>query len=209
MTSSLWKHGVAVALLTVSLTDVALARPSVFVKANQTPYPSVWYNQDMEGRILGKSVGQITTEQLDQFIANSREYGSYKVCSVEAVQADTYVGMDRDTQEQIDNRQNGTWGLRAVTPDGRALSAQTVLWEGCDGEESGRGVALLVTDEKTSEILTFEPMYGGDKPLWVLFLHPKTRDELFAYSDCTECGSLTRVYYDVTRRKIYSEYNGH
>lgn len=142
-------------------------------------------------------------------------YGVYRVCSLEAVQPDTYVGIDRATQAEIDETQpQAAWRATGVTPDGRRVVGQSVLFEGCDPEDP-RGAALLVTDAATGEVLHWEPL--GERivrsvsvPSWVLFLHSKEGDhDLFSYSGCLECGDRTHVYYDVTRRRIYTEYNGH
>ena len=72
-----------------------------------------------------------------------------------------------------------------------------------------------VSDSTTNEILRWEPLgeqvglNGKSYTAWVVFLSPKKSDELFSYSGCTECGAKTNVYYDVTRKRIYTEYNGH
>jgi hypothetical protein len=142
-------------------------------------------------------------------------YSPYRVCALEAVQSDTFVGIDRKTQTEIDEyRASVTWRQVGITPDGRKLLGQSVVFEGCDAEDP-RGAALLVTDQTTGEILRWESIgdrirEGGKSfPTWALFLSPKEGDELFSYSGCTECGASTDVYYDVTRKKIYLEYNGH
>lgn len=46
-------------------------------------------------------------------------------------------------------------------------------------------------------------------PTWALFLLAPLGDELFAYSDCSECGARTNVFYDGRRKHVYVEYNGH
>ena len=189
----------------------AEAKPSAFIRGNAG---LAWYIAPMEARILSKNAGATTAERLSKFLEGSMEYYSYKVCSLEAVFPDTYVGIDKATQLEIDTAQKtAIWRLPVTTPDGRKISAQSVLFEGCDDEDP-RGAALLINDAATGEILSFQPLgsYGEGEtshPAWVLFLWPKQGDELFSYSGCSECGSRTRVYYDVTRKKIYTEYNGH
>lgn len=50
---------------------------------------------------------------------------------------------------------------------------------------------------------------GDAAPTWALFLWLPEGDELFGFSDCSECGARTDVYYDGRRKHIYTEYNGH
>ena len=189
----------------------ALAKPSVFIRGDPG---RAWYITPMEARILAKNAGATTAGKLSAFLEETMEYDPYKVCSLEAVQPDTYVGIDKATQLEIDAAQkDAVWRISTATPDGRKISAQSVLFEACE-EGDPRGAALLISDAATGEILFFAPLgtYGsGEKsyPAWVLFLWPTSGDELFSYSGCSECGSRTRVYYDVTRKKIYTEYNGH
>jgi hypothetical protein len=169
----------------------------------------------MNARILGQSAGPVTTERLSAYLEREMIYGVYRICSLEAVQPDTYVGIDRATQAEINATQpEAAWRATGVTPDGRRVVGQSVLFEGCDPGDP-RGAALLVTDATTGEVLHWEPLgervvRGVSVPSWVLFLHSKEGDhDVFSYSGCAECGDRTYVYYDVTRRRIYTEYNGH
>ena len=188
------------------------AAPSVFVRrADGTP----WWSSPMEARILGQSAGSVTAERLSAYIGGTMIFSPYRVCALEAVQPDTFVGLDRATQEEIEaTRPYVAWRIQGVTPDGRRVVGQSVVFEGCHPDDP-RGAALLVTDEASGEILRWEPLGehigedGRRYRAWVLFLEPKDGDELFGYSECTECGNRTNVYYDVTRRRIYTEYNGH
>lgn len=173
-----------------------------------------WWTRQMDARILGKAAGPVSTKALSAYLDRTMLYSSYAVCSLEPAQGDTFVGIDRATQAEIDaTRAQVAWRAEAVTPDGRKVLGQSVVFEGCD-EEDPRGAALLVTDSATGEILRWEPI--GDQvreqkcfPAWALFVSPRGGDELFSYSGCTECGAQTNVYYDVTRKRIYTEYNGH
>ena len=190
----------------------ATATPSVFV---QSEPGGVWWNGQMNARILGQAVGPVTAERLSAYLEQELVYGPYRVCSLEAVQADTFVGVDRATQAEINATQpHVAWRATGVTPDGRRVVGQSVVFEGCDAEDP-RGAALLVTDAASGEILRWEPLGGrtlGGRsvPTWVMFISPKQGDhDLFSYSYCTECGDRTYVYYDVTRRRIYTEHNGH
>jgi hypothetical protein len=168
----------------------------------------------MEARVLGKAAGSVTLAPLNSFIEKSREYYAFKACALESVTSGTFVGLDKETQAEIDaSAREARWQIAAITPDGRKVLAQSVLFEACDDEDL-KGGALLVTDIGTGEVLLFEPLgtytSGGKTfPAWAMFLWPKRTDELFGYSGCTECGDLTRVYYDVTRKRLYTEYNGH
>jgi hypothetical protein len=198
--------------IALAASAAAGAAPSVFV---QSEPGGVWWNGQMNARILGRAAGPVTTERLSTSIERELVYGSYRVCSLEAVQADTYVGIDRATQAEVNaTRPHVIWRINGVTPNGRRVVGQSVVFEGC-GAEDPRGAALLVTDATSGEILRWEPIgpttvAGRSVPSWVIFLNPKQGDhDLFSYSYCTECGDRTYVYYDVTRRRVYTEHNGH
>lgn len=204
------KFAMTLAALSASVT--ANATPSVFV---QSEPGGVWWNGQMNARILGQAAGPVTVERLSAYLERELIYGPYRVCSLEAVQADTYVGIDRATQAEINaTLPHVAWRASGVTPDDRRVLGQSVVFEGCDAEDP-RGAALLVTDAASGEILRWEPLgertLGGRSiPTWVMFVSPKEGDhDLFSYSYCTECGDRTYVYYDVTRRRIYTEHNGH
>jgi hypothetical protein len=111
---------------------------------------------------------------------------------------------------QFDKQGLTVYRVAATTPDGRPVIGQTVLFESCDGEIKGAGV--LTYDARTNEILMFDEITSADRPYWFAFLHPntnKTESMLFSYSSCLECGASTAVYFDVTRKRVYTEYNGH
>ena len=192
-----WIRAVGVASMAIA-ASAAGAAPSVFIKADST---TPFWNGTAEARILGKSAGRVTATVLSK-------------CALEAASADSFVGLDRESQAGIDAcRPHVTWRAEATAPGGRRVIGQSVLFESCDGEL--KGAALLVTDAATNEILRWEPLGNGvddrgqSVPSWVMFIKPAEGDELFGYSGCTECGARTNVYYDLTRKKIYTEYNGH
>lgn len=198
----------------LGLSTAALAAPSVFVTAEKN---QSWWRGDIQARILGTAAGPVTADKLSAYIEETQIFNSYRVCALEAVQPDSFVGVDRETQTLIDAyRGQVAWRAEAVAPGGRKILGQSVLFEGCDGEEV-EGAALLVTDAATGEILRWQPLGsftgddGRERPAWVLFMTPREEggDELFSFSHCTECGARTNVYYDVTRKRIYTEYNGH
>ena len=203
-----WLIGVPLALMASTL---AVASPSVFVRGESG---FAWWLREMEGRILGKAAGPVTAEKLSAYLAVTMIYSPYKVCSLEAAQLDSFVGIDRATQAEIqESGQHAVWRIEATTPDGRPVVGHSVIFEGCD-EEDPRGAALLVTDKNSGEVRRWQVLgqnYNGEKsyPAWVMFLHPKQGDELFSFSGCLECGDRTHVYYDVTRKSIYTEHNGH
>lgn len=202
-------------LMTVAalvFATIASAAPSVFVR---TESGASWWIREMEARILGKSSGTVTADQLTAYLKETILYSPYEVCSLEAVQGDTFVGLDRATQNEIDEtKPHVAWRIDATTPDGRRVVGQSVVFEAC-AENDPRGAAILVTDAETREILRWAPigdqvgLNGKSYPAWALFLSAKESDELFSYSGCTECGARTYVYYDVSRKQIYTEYNGH
>jgi hypothetical protein len=193
-------------------TSVATATPSVFV-SDESGFG--WWLRKADARILGQSAGSVTTAELSAYIEETMPFSPYRVCFMEAVQADTFVGIDRATQAAIEaTLPDVAWQVEGVTPDGRKVLGQSVIFEGCHPDEP-RGAALLVTDPASGEILRWEPLGdriredGRSYPAWALFLSPSESDDLFSYSGCPECGARTSVYYDVTRRQIYTEYNGH
>ena len=194
------------------IPNIASATPSVFVR-NEKGY--AWWTRKMEARILGQSAGSVTAKRLSDFLEETMVYYPYRVCSLEQIQHDTYVGIDRATQADI----NATLGdlnsrLMVTAPDGRQLIGTSVVFEGCDPDDP-RGAALLITDAASGEILRWiltgnrADERGNEYPNWTLFMSKSEGDELFSYSRCTECGDQTNVYYDVTRKKIYLEHNGH
>jgi hypothetical protein len=190
----------------------ALADPNVFVRSESGV---AWWNGTMEARIIGQQAGNVTTRKLSDYLAEEMVFSPYAICSLKSVDASTFVGLDKQSQEQITTYlPHVSWRQLGKAPDGREIIGQIVLFEGCDKEDP-RGAALLATDAKTSEILKWLPIgdaigeKGATQPTWVMFMEPGEGGELFAYSGCTECGARTSVYYDVTRKKIYTEYNGH
>jgi hypothetical protein len=203
---------IVAAVLGASIASSASAAPSVFVRPAGN---GAWWLAEMEGRVLQKAAGPITAEAVSAHILETTIYDVYTVCSLEAVGNDTFVGLDRQSQEEIDLTETAVrWRIDTVTAEGRAITAQSVIYEACDDDEK-RGAALLVSDASTNKILRWIPIgpryVGDDKivPTWVLFLLPPEGDELFGYSGCSECGARTDVYYDGRRQHIYVEYNGH
>ena len=209
---ALFSGALALALPSAS----ASARPSVFVHPAAKGAPSSWYNLKMDARILGQTAGGVTTAQVNKFIEAHKEFNTYTVCSLEAVGADTFVGLDKVTQNEIDASLKGNLPAFDVTsPDGRKVMVRAVVFEACDGDET-KGAAILITDPLSNAVLTWEPMgewerNGESVPVWAVFLDnkPYDKDASFSYSLCQECGAVTAVYYDVRRKKFYFEYNGH
>lgn len=200
-----------VALLVSAWSVATSAAPSVFVKGEPSRN---WWDGTMNARILGKAAGPVTVQKLSDYIGETMIYYSYSICSLEAVGPDSFVGIDRTTQAEIDAyRAMSSWRAESIAPGGRRILGQSVLFEACD--DGPRGAALLATDAATGEILRWQPMgnytdsAGREVPIWVMFLDAKEGDELFSTSLCRECGDRTNVYYDVTRRHVYAEHNGH
>jgi hypothetical protein len=201
---------VAIAAL---VSSQSLAAPSVFIPADS----SAWWTADKaQGRVLGSSAGSVTAEKLSSCIEATEIYDTYKVCSLASVAHDTFVGLGKKTQDEIGQTVRGiAWRLMAEAPGGRRFLAQSVLYEACNDAEN-RGGAVLVTDARTGEIMMFERMgifTTNSGPIWTAFLSLPAKEDtdppLFSYSHCTECGVETHIYYDVTRKKLYTEYNGH
>jgi hypothetical protein len=195
------------------LSSAASAAPSVFIPAGSSAW---WTADNAQGRVIGTTAGGITAAQLSKFIESTEIFSPYKVCSLTTVANDTYIGLDKKTQDDIIQTLKAVhWRAEGITPAGKRIVAQSVLYEACDDPEN-RGAAVLVTDLQSSEVMMFERMgvfTTNSSPIWTAFLSKPERDDtdppLFSYSHCTECGAATNVYYDVTRKKLYTEYNGH
>jgi hypothetical protein len=203
-------------LVLLALHGASAAAPSVFVRSEQGR--SWWNTSTAESRVIGTSAGIITTAKLSKFVEDTVIYDAYKVCALSPVSADTYVGVDKAMQDEINaTTKLVTWRFNSRTPNGVPLLIQSVLFEPCDGDVGG--AAVLVTDAQSGEIMLWQPMGSFNtssnvtKPVVTAFLkRPEAGDKdppLFSYSSCTECGESTAVYYDVTRRKLYTVYNGH
>jgi hypothetical protein len=195
-----------------SMSAPAFAEPSVFVRGESG---MAWWNGNMEARIIGQQANTVTAKKLSAYLAEEMVFSPYEICSLKSVDASTFVGLDKQTQEGISSTlPHVSWRQEGKAPDGREIIGQIVLFEGCYPDDP-RGAALLATDRETTEILKWQPIgdtirdKGVRQPTWVMFMEPGEDGELFAYSGCTECGARTSVYYDVTRKKIYTEYNGH
>ena len=194
-------------------SSAATAAPSVFIPPDS---PAWWTAEKVQGRVIGTTAGRVTAAQLSKFIELTEQFYAYKVCSLASIANDTYVGLDKKTQDEIVQTLKGVeWRVENVRPGGGRIVAQNVLYEACDDAEN-RGAAVLVIDAQSSEIMMFERMgvfTSSSSPIWTAFLSkPEPGDPdppLFSYSHCTECGAATGVYYDVTRKKLYTEYNGH
>lgn len=191
----------------------ASAAPSVFIPGGS----SAWWTADNgQGRVIGTNASGVSAARLSEYIEATESFYPYKVCSLTAVVQDTYVGLDRKIQDEIDQTvKSAQWRVEGVTPDGRRVLAQSVLYEACDDPEN-RGAAVLVTDARTNQVLLFERMgvfTSNKSPIWTAFLRKPEPDDpdppLLYYSHCMECGAATAVYYDVSRKKLYTEYNGH
>lgn len=199
------------AALACALPTTAVAAPSVFVQSEQGS--AFWNSGKTVGRILDKQAGPVTTKALTQFIAGARTYFPYEICALSSATRDSYVGVDKAAAEELlayDGNNAPIYRTAATTPDGRQVIAQAVLFESCGGDI--KGAAVLTYDARTGAVLMFEEVTDSEKSHWFAFLSPNTDKSdslLFTYSACLECGSSTAVYYDVTRKKIYTEYNGH
>lgn len=207
---------VAIILALVVHATVAAA-PSVFLRSE--PGRAWWNVLNAESRVIGTFAGAVSTAKLSKFIEDTETYNVYKVCALSAVAGDTYVGVDKAIQDEINaTLRSVSFKIDARTPNGIPVVAQSVLYEAC-GDTDNRGAAVLVTNAQTSEVLlfvpmgSFEPTPGVYKPILTAFLSKPEQAAidapLFTFSSCTECGAATAVYYDVTRRKLYTEYNNH
>src|SRR3546814_9324401 len=115
------------------------AAPSVFVKKETN---SMWWDGAMNARIFGQAAGPVTVKKLSDFIGETMIYYSYTVCSLEPVGPDTFGGIDRDTQTEIDGyKAQSSWRAESVAPGGSRILGQRVVFEGC--AEGPRGAALL------------------------------------------------------------------
>lgn len=197
--------------LLLFVSSAAVAAPSVFVQS--VPGSAFWNSEKNVGRVIETQVGPITAKALTKFIAEDRIYYPYEVCNLTGVSRETYVGVDKaaaDALAQYDKQGLTTYRVAAKTPDGRPVIGQAVLFESCDGDLKGAGVVTY--DARSNEILMFEEITSSERPYWFVFLHPnadKSDSMLFSYASCLECGESTAVYFDVTRKRVYTEYNRH
>lgn len=197
--------------LMLFMSTAAAAAPSVFVQSAQGR--AFWNSEKNIGRVMETQAGLVTAKALTKFIDENRAYYEYEVCNLTAVTPDTYVGVDKaaaDEMAQFDQQGMTNYRVAATTPDGRPVVGQAVLFESCDGDLKGAGV--LTYDARSNEVLMFEEITSSEEPYWFVFLQPntdKTDSKLFSYSPCLECGASTAVYFDVTRKRVYTEYNGH
>jgi|GEM_PF-6381910 len=81
------------------LATSAEAAPSVFVPAADAAAKDNWYQRKMVARILGRSVGKTSLEHINAYLKDHVLYDAYTVCTVEPVEADTYVGLDKPTNQ--------------------------------------------------------------------------------------------------------------
>ena len=86
----------------------------------------------MNARVLGRAAEPVMVERLSSYLEKDLIYGSYRVCSFQAVQANTFVRIDRATQVDVNaTLPNVAWRANGVTPDRRRVVGQRVLFEGC------------------------------------------------------------------------------
>lgn len=79
-----WIRAFGVASMAIA-ASAAGAAPSVFIKADST---TPFWNGTAEARILGKSAGRVTATVLSK-------------CALEAASADSFVGLDRESQAEL------------------------------------------------------------------------------------------------------------
>src|SRR3546814_19134050 len=111
----------------------------------------MWWDGAMNARILGQAAGPVTVKKLSDFIGETMIYYSYTVCSLEPVGPDTFGGIDRDKQTEIDGyKAKCSWLAASVAPGAGRTLRQSVAFEGCDVWQ--RGEALMVTYLMQGEI---------------------------------------------------------
>jgi len=195
---------------------MAFASPSVFVRSESGS--AWWISSRIESRVIGNRAGDVTAENLSKYIQDNQIYFSYEVCALAPVMSDTYVGVDKAAQDEIDKTRDALAPqIDVMTSDGTRLLVQSVLYEACDDPEN-RGAALLVTNRQTGDIVMWEPMgtygtiEGASRPIITVFLSKSSSTDpdppLFSYSHCYECSPSTAVYYDERRKKLYKIPNG-
>jgi len=199
------------AVLALAFSVPAFAGPSVFVHSAKGS--AFWNSEKNVGRVLEQQAGPVTAKALSKFISDNRVYGEYAICALSAVAKDTYIGVDKEIAlelKEFSDKGLTIYRVSATTPDGRPVIGQSVLFESCEGDLKGAGI--LTYDARTGEVLMFKELTDAERPYWFAFLHPNTGradSALFSYSPCLECGESTAAYFDVTRKRVYTEYNGH
>src|SRR3546814_16698720 len=117
---------VLLAAILLSMSSVAVnAAPSVFVKKEPN---SMWWDGAMNARILGQAAGPVTVKKLSDFIGETMIYYSYTVCSLEPVGPDTFGGIDRAPQPEIDGyKDHSSCHSESVAPGVRRLLAHSAV----------------------------------------------------------------------------------
>lgn len=190
------------ATLGLVLSSQASAVPSVFLAPEKL---SAWYTHKAVVRPMGKTVDGIPLLKLNAY-RKQRWPEFSELCYAEGAGKDTYVGLDRATQDEITKQltdlKHDPFIQRFSTLDGRKLVARVAIQETCDAKQ--KGAMIIVYDPATTEIL--DVLEWEDDPF--RFLWPARGEGLLAHSSCFECGDWNVGFYDVSRKRFYWEAQG-
>jgi hypothetical protein len=191
------------AIIAGAISVAAYAAPAVFVSPKQG---HAWWTTQPIVRPMMKSIDGIPLAALNSFRKNV-EVMAQDLCYAEDVKRTTYVGLTRETQAEIDETLSSLKGdpFRQIvtTPDGRRYIARAAIGEECDTKTP---VGMVIIYDAQTRVITDLQTYENDP---FNFLWPADGPALLGLSGCFECGDSNSLYYDVTRRKFYWEYDGH
>lgn len=176
------------------------SRPFVFI-ADKSGY--AWWSAKPIARPMSQNVDGVSIAAMNEYRA-SNETLPDKICFADPLEVDSIVGLDRATQESIDRSiaaHKGNPFLRSsTTPDGKPFRVRAAVYQTCEGALGG--AVLVIGENRKLEHATFR----DDNVL--TFLWPTDRPALVGASSCFECGDWSSLYYDVTRKRFYWEYEG-
>lgn len=167
------------------------------------PGTESWWLSKNVVRIMGKQVDAVPLAAINSYLQQNA--AADELCFVEGLETAQIIGLHRQTQQHIDAtfKREGTsvFRLTAAIPDGRTVVVRSGIYEECDGTTGG---LVLVYELGTSDIALAS--VTEDQPF--NFLFKADRPALAGSGSCFECGDWNSLYYDVTRKKFYWEYEG-
>ena len=188
------------AVLSLGLCQPVSARPTVFIAGKAG---NAWWTNKPVARPMSKAVDGVSVASLNVYRSN-HETAPDEICYVDALEKDSVLGLDRKTQQAIDEslgqHKGHPFHRSAVTADGKPFTVRVAVYESCSGTVGG-AILVIGPDHKLEHAA-----FHDDDPL--KFLWPAESPALVGASGCFECGDWSSLYYDVTRKRFYWEYEG-
>lgn len=184
----------------LGFSSAALSRPVVFVS---NKVGNAWWATKPLARPMGKVVDGVSVAALNEY-RSANETLPDEICFAEALEKDSIVGLDRETQQAIDetlaSHKGNPFHRSSTTPDGKQFTVRAAVYQACGGAVGG--AILVIGADRKIKHATFH-----DDDL-LTFLWPAESPALVGASGCFECGDWSSLYYDVTRKRFYWEYEG-